>query len=143
MLCAALPCLTTAAEDGPLRNMLRERIAERVGQSVTPQPAERLSGGEKIPGPGRYEIHLQLGGRDRMALVHVPRSYDASQAVPLVVAIHGAGGGAIYQADDSKYGLITKSEQAGFIAVFPNGISRGGQRHARHLERRQLLRKGA
>src|SRR5690606_16542897 len=40
-----------------------------------------------------------------------------------VMALHGGGGGALYQADDDNYGLITKSEQAGFIAVFPNGIS--------------------
>jgi polyhydroxybutyrate depolymerase len=29
-----------------------------------------------------------------------------------------------YQADDSKYGLITKSEATGTIVVFPNGYSR-------------------
>jgi len=122
-LCAVLPALTSAAEDGPLRGLLRERLAARAGQGVTPQPARSLAPGQKIPGPGRYEVHLQHGGRDRMALVQVPTSYDASHPTPLVMALHGGGGGAIFQADDSKYGLITKSEQAGFIAVFPNGIN--------------------
>lgn len=126
VLSAALPYMTAAAEDGPLRSLLRDRVAARIAQNVTPEPAERLPAGGRIPGPGRYEIHLQLDGRDRMALVHIPKSYDSHRATPLVVAMHGGGGGAIFQADDSKYGLITKSEQAGFIAVFPNGVSEAG-----------------
>ncbi len=58
-------------------------------------------------------------------LVHVPKSYHG-QRVPLLLALHGGGGNADYQADDSKYRLISKSEAAGFIAVFPNGYSRFG-----------------
>ncbi|WP_262984749.1 alpha/beta hydrolase family esterase [Sphingomonas daechungensis] len=42
----------------------------------------------------------------------------------MLVALHGGGGDADYQASDDKYRLISKSEQAGFIAVFPNGYSR-------------------
>lgn len=38
------------------------------------------------------------------------------------MALHGGGGNMDYQAEN--YGLIEKSEQAGFIAVFPNGYSR-------------------
>jgi polyhydroxybutyrate depolymerase len=125
-LCMVLPALSGAAEDGPLRNLLRERLAARVGQSVVAQPARLLTAGEKITAPGRYEIHLQVGGRDRMALVHVPQNHAADKPSPLVMAIHGGGGGAIFQADDDNYGLITKSEAAGFIAVFPNGISQTG-----------------
>jgi polyhydroxybutyrate depolymerase len=120
---AVLPALSGAAEDGPLRNLLRERLAERAGRTVAAQPARLLAADERISAPGRYEIHLQIGGRDRMALVHIPHNYDAGRPTPLVMAIHGGGGGAIFQADDKNYGLITKSEQAGFIAVFPNGIS--------------------
>jgi polyhydroxybutyrate depolymerase len=123
-LLTVLACATAiAAQDGPLRSRLRERLAERAGQTVAPQPARLLAAGEKISAPGHYEIHLQSGGRDRMALVHVPQGYDARRPAPLVMALHGGGGGAIFQADDAKYGLISKSEQAGFIAVFPNGIN--------------------
>jgi polyhydroxybutyrate depolymerase len=42
----------------------------------------------------------------------------------MLIALHGGGGDASFQANDSKYKLISKSEQAGFIAVFPNGYSR-------------------
>ncbi len=122
-LCVALPCLALAAQSGPLRSLLRERLADRMAQGITSVPAVSLPPGQDIPGPGRYEIHLHLDGRDRMALVHVPNSYDVHRPTSLVVALHGGGGGAIFQADDARYGLISKSEQAGFIAVFPNGVS--------------------
>src|SRR5262245_34903563 len=84
---ALLACAAAAtAQNGPLRELLRERVAERAGQNVTPQPARRLGAGEKITAPGRYEIRLRHGGRERMALVHVPKSHDTSRPTPLVMA---------------------------------------------------------
>ena len=113
------------AESGPLRERLRQRVAERAGERIAAEapPATLLRADARITGPGRYEIRLQHGGLERMALVHVPRGWRATTDAPMVMALHGGGGGAVYQADDGNYGLITKSEQAGFIAVFPNGIS--------------------
>ncbi|MGC4028963.1 MAG: PHB depolymerase family esterase [Steroidobacteraceae bacterium] len=87
------------------------------------QSARRLAGGERIPGPGEYEIRLQQDGRERFALLHVPANYDARQPMPLVVALHGGGGSAQHMADDRHYGLIGKSESAGFLVLFPNGVS--------------------
>ncbi len=123
-VCGLLVGLGMAAGAGPLRDRLRERLAARIEQKMGPAgPAIPLAAGATISGPGHYEIHLQHDGRERMALVHVPQSYAAAAAAPLVMALHGGGGGMTYQANDQNYGLITKSEQAGFIAVFPNGIS--------------------
>ena len=120
---ALLTCAITSAQNGPLRDLLRERVAERAAQNVAAQPARLLAAGERITAPGHYEIRLRHGNRQRMALVHVPRSFAANRPAPLVMALHGGGGGAIYQADEASYGLIGKSERAGFIAVFPNGVS--------------------
>lgn len=116
---------TLAGESGPLRERLRDRVAERAGERLAAEapPATLLKAGTRITAPGRYEIRLRHGGQERMALVHIPRSWTATSSLPLLMALHGAGGGALYQADDGNYGLITKSEEAGFIAVFPNGIS--------------------
>ncbi len=44
--------------------------------------------------------------------------------LPLVVALHGGGGSATYMADDARYGLNRKADQAGFVVVYPNGFSR-------------------
>lgn len=76
-----------------------------------------------ITRPGDYRFSFVHDGITREYLVHVPKSYRA-RPTPMLIALHGGGGDADFQADDAKYGLIGKSEAAGFIAVFPNGYSR-------------------
>lgn len=116
---------TFAAGEGQRGGRLRERLAERAGERMAAEapPATRLRAGERIREPGRYELRLQHGGRERMALIHVPAMWQRGAPLPVVMAMHGGGGGAIYQADDEIYGLISKADSAGFLAVFPNGIS--------------------
>ena len=69
---------------------------------------------------------IRHDGMARSYRVHVPASYDPARPAPLLVALHGGGGNMDLQADDSLYGQVSKSEQQGFIAVFPNGFSRFG-----------------
>lgn len=120
-----VPAAAGAAERGALRERVRERLVERAGerQVADAPPATPLRAGARITRPGRYELRLRHDGIERMAIIHVPARWDAATPAPVLMALHGGGGGALYQADDGNYGLITKSEQAGFIAVFPNGIS--------------------
>jgi polyhydroxybutyrate depolymerase len=99
------------------RGRLRERLQSLRDRSA--MPAHR----GPIAAPGDYRFILRHDGRERFYLVHVPRSYRTQQPAPVVIALHGGGGGAAYQSQDEVYGLISKSEEAGFIAVFPNGIS--------------------
>jgi polyhydroxybutyrate depolymerase len=84
----------------------------------------------RITAPGDYRFSFSHDGMARFYLVHVPKSYRPGSAAPMLIALHGGGGSADYQANDSKYRLISKSDQAGFIAVFPNGYSRFGGRLA-------------
>lgn len=77
-------------------------------------------------GSGDYTFALSHDGLERRYMVHVPASYDASKPSSMLVALHGGGGNMEYQANDARYGLISKSDSAGFIAVFPNGTSRMG-----------------
>lgn len=76
-----------------------------------------------VKAPGDYRFSFVHDGIMREYLVHVPRSYRGVPT-PMLVALHGGGGSADFQADDSRYKLISKAEAAGFIAVFPNGYSR-------------------
>ncbi|MEO5774877.1 MAG: PHB depolymerase family esterase [Sphingomicrobium sp.] len=104
-------------DHGQLIQRLRERAAQkRPGQPADPNMTS-------ITRPGDYRFSFEHGGLTREYLVHVPRSYRG-RPTPMLIALHGGGGNADFQADDSKYGLISKSEAAGFIAVFPNGYSR-------------------
>lgn len=98
-----------------------QQIMQRAEQRRAQQPADPSS--TAITAPGDYRFSFVHGGIRREYLVHVPRSYRGAPT-PMLIALHGGGGDASFQADDSKYGLISKSEEAGFIAVFPNGYSR-------------------
>jgi polyhydroxybutyrate depolymerase len=91
---------------------------------VTGMPAATAAELPDFTGPGSHRVTLQHGGRERLFIVHVPARLDPAVAAPLLVALHGGGGSASLQADDAFYGQITQSERRGFVAVFPNGVSR-------------------
>lgn len=109
------------AEEGAFRQRLKERLIERM-QEKEP-PAATASTTEPITKAGDYYFHIQHDGIVRMYKLHVPRSYNPAKAAPLLVAMHGGGGDMDVQSNDKYYGLISKSEQLGFIVVFPNGFS--------------------
>jgi polyhydroxybutyrate depolymerase len=92
--------------------------AEQLRSAVPPDPNPT-----PMRGPGDYRISFVHDGITREYLVHVPGSYRGAPT-PMLLALHGGGGNADFQADDSKYKLISKSDAAGFIAVFPSGYSR-------------------
>jgi polyhydroxybutyrate depolymerase len=98
-----------------------QQIMQRAEQRRAQQQADPNM--TSIAGPGDYRFSFVHDGITREYLVHVPKSYRGA-STPVLVALHGGGGDADFQADDSKYRLISKSEEAGFIAVFPNGYSR-------------------
>ena len=75
----------------------------------------------KIAVPGTYRFHFTHGGLRRDYLVHVP-ARALGKPAPVLLALHGGGGDMDYQAEN--YGLVEKSDQAGFILVAPNGTSR-------------------
>ncbi len=69
--------------------------------------------------PGDYEQSMIAGGRTRNYLLHIPPVYDGEQAMPLVIILHGGGGNAKSMIEIT--GMNEKSDEAGFIAVYPNG----------------------
>jgi len=108
---------TAAAQRlGRLQQIMQRAQERRSQQPADPNPTP-------IAGPGDYRFTFVQDGVAREYLVHVPKSYRGKPTA-MLVALHGGGGDADFQADDSKYRLISKSEAAGFIAVFPNGYSR-------------------
>ena len=109
------------AQEGPFRQRLRERLQQRQQQKAPPASGDTQA---PITRPGDYTFTVQHDGLARMYRVHVPASYDPARPAPLLVALHGGGGDMNMQANDSLYGLLTKSESVGFVAVFPNGFSK-------------------
>ena len=62
---------------------------------------------------------LKVGGLDRTYVVHVPKGHDLNTPLPVVLALHGATMNGPMMAWFS--GLNRKSDEAGFLAVYPNG----------------------
>lgn len=73
--------------------------------------------------PGDYTRTLMMGEQKRTYLVHVPESYDPNKPSPVVLALHGAAMNGSMMVWFS--GLTKKSEQAGFIVVYPSGTGTG------------------
>jgi len=69
--------------------------------------------------PGDHARKIRVDGRDRTFLVHVPPQYKPEQPTPVVLVLHGARTNAAITV--AFTGLNLKSDEAGFIAVYPNG----------------------
>ena len=62
-------------------------------------------------------------GVKRSFLLHVPRSYEQQQFVPLVLALHGDTSSAREMEELTRLNPLSARE--GFIVVYPEGVSRG------------------
>lgn len=85
------------------------------------QPAPGASATGKV-GPGDHMRTVTVGEMSRRYEVHVPASYDAAKPTPVIIAFHGGGGNPASMIRLS--GLNAKSEQAGFIVVYPYGTGK-------------------
>lgn len=72
-------------------------------------------------GPGSFEWTVQQGSLTRTFRVHVPPSYDARVATPVVLDFHGFNSHAEEQ--DGYAAMAEISDESGFIAVHPQGVS--------------------
>lgn len=73
--------------------------------------------------PGDHHRDLTVGGRARSYLVHVPPGYDPKKPAPVVLAFHGAMMNGVMMA--RMMGLNKKADEAGFVAVYPDGTGLG------------------
>lgn len=82
-------------------------------------------------------VSINHGGRDRDYRIHLPRGYDRSKSVPLVMMLPG-GGGTSDQA--SRMGMTSVSDENGFVVVYPNAINKhwnDGRQSQRYAEQDQ------
>ena len=90
------------------------RVGSRpVGSSVC-SPARSHASGDS-------EETIVSGGLTREYILHVPPSYNGTEASPLVFNFHGLGSSDVQQAGYS--GLNAKADAAAFITVAPQGLS--------------------
>ena len=80
--------------------------------STPSSPATKLVAGEQTR-------TIAVGELQRRYRVHVPAKYDAANATPVVIVFHGGGGNPESMVRLS--GMNAKSDEAGFIVVYPFG----------------------
>jgi polyhydroxybutyrate depolymerase len=73
--------------------------------------------------PGRTRS-ITVGGRRRRYYVHVPPGHDPEAPAPVVLALHGATMNGPMMAWFT--GLNATADEAGFLAVYPDGTGRRG-----------------
>lgn len=69
--------------------------------------------------PGDHVRRLMVGDTERSYLLHIPPAYNPGTPTPVVLALHSAAMNGSMMARFS--GLSAKSDQAGFVVVYPNG----------------------
>jgi polyhydroxybutyrate depolymerase len=69
--------------------------------------------------PGVHGRTLEVDGRTRNYLVHVPPASDGARPLPVVLAFHGGATDAAFMV--RFCGLNQTADHAGFIVVYPNG----------------------
>jgi len=88
-------------------------------------PAPTDGGGPKTCSntltPGDKRISINVGGLNRSYILHVPRSYNGSKAVPLLLDLHpmlfGTG-----QSQRNSSGYAAISDREGFLVAYPDGV---------------------
>jgi polyhydroxybutyrate depolymerase len=73
-------------------------------------------------GQGDHTRSLEVDGRTRTYLVHVPAKHDPKAPAPVVLVFHGGGSNAEQMV--RFCGLNETADKHGFIVVYPNGTGR-------------------
>ncbi len=96
-----------------------------IGVVLLLQTSASAQGGSFALGPGNYDRTINFGGMERSYVVHVPGSYTASRATPVILNFHGGGGNPNSERTISM--MDQASERYGFIVVYPQGTGAKGR----------------
>ncbi len=91
-------------------------------ESATPVLAETTTSDATVT-PGAFSGTVTVDGRDRTFRLYVPSTLPESEAVPLVIGMHGGLGSGEQFARDARFD--EQAERGRFIAVYPDGTGRG------------------
>lgn len=79
-----------------------------------------------IINPRNFEDVIKVDGLNRTFIVNLPPQYENDNSnFPLVIGLHGIGGNAMQFEKD--YFFSRMADDAGFIAVYPNGVQSNGK----------------
>lgn len=90
--------------------------------AILPLFARDNSSAKIHPSFGDKSLSIDVGGRERSFIVHIPPGYSNLVSLPIVIMLHGGGGTA--EGAIKETGWEKKADEANFIAVFPEGLPR-------------------
>ena len=93
------------------------------------------------PMTGTHIFHVTAAGLQRSYTVHIPRDYGRKQYLPAVIMLHGGGGTG--KAAMTETGWADKAEEEGFLAVFPEAMSRDPSQRSSFAYNPQLWNDGS
>lgn len=73
---------------------------------------------------GDHKMSVNVDGKNRTFIMHVPNTYKGDKAVPLVVDYHPIGGSGQGQLSGTTYKKLT--DQEGVISLYPDGTGKPG-----------------
>ena len=87
-----------------------------IGCSLTPFEKKQTRTRQMME-TGNHSLSIKVDNMERHYIVHVPKGYDAQKFVPVVMMFHGGGGTGTAAMNETRW--AEKSDQSGFLAVFP------------------------
>lgn len=91
--------------------------------------------------PGRYNRTLTLDGMQRSYVLHLPKSYQEGEPLPVVFMLHGGGGTG--RAALWETGWHRLADEQGFIMVAPNAMPPDHNKRASFASNPQLWNDGS
>jgi len=102
----------------PTPEATAESTSETTADPTIEATAEPTS---NFPAAGSYTIRDTIGGMERMYRIYIPESNN-DDPMPLVIALHGAGGNGAWVESFSGFNDLADEEK--FVVVYPDGINR-------------------
>jgi polyhydroxybutyrate depolymerase len=104
--------------DSPNFYQLKQELGKLEKRMKTIKDKDTLKGKPPFES-GDYEREINMGGKRRRYELHVPPLYNRNKPMPVILNFHGGGGRGATARLESRMDL--KADQAGFIAVYPDG----------------------
>ena len=118
----ATPPASDAAASGTAdAGMPNRDAAASVDAGDDGEPATSSCSGKPMLAAGNGSGTIMVGSTQRKYLTHVPRSYDGTKPVPLLLDFHPLGMDAAYQRSNSGYAALADRE--GFLVIYPDGVN--------------------
>ncbi|MBI3374321.1 MAG: hypothetical protein HY017_21565 [Betaproteobacteria bacterium] len=131
----------TARQPGTADRICDALVTLLVGFSCAVFDPDNACALDRHTEPGSHSLAIDVNGLERTYMVHVPASCTPQTPSAVVIMLHGGGGTA--RAAMWETGWALKSEQEGFLAVFPNAMAADPARPSSFAGNPQLWNDGS